>query len=233
MMLSFGLTTFVISYYSAQPMIEAVIFDLDGVIVSTDEFHYQAWKKLADEEGIFFDRHINERLRGVSRLESLDIIMEKAPKKYTEEEKKNLAERKNRYYRELLEKLTPGDILPGVLEKIKELKKDGVRLGIGSSSKNTPVILEKIGLADFFDAVSDGNQIKRSKPDPEVFLLAASKMNIPPEKCLVVEDADAGIEAAINAGMKCMAVGAASSNKKAHIRAGSLQEISVHQMLGL
>lgn len=214
-------------------MIEAVIFDLDGVIVSTDEYHYQAWKKLADEEGIYFDRHINERLRGVSRLESLDIIMEKANKKYTEEEKKILAERKNDYYREWLNKLTPEDILPGVLEKLEELKKAGIRLGIGSSSKNTPVILEKIGLSGFFDAVSDGNQIKKSKPDPEVFLLAASKMNVPAEKCLVVEDADAGIEAAINAGMKCLAVGAASSNKKAQLRAGSLQEISVQQMLGL
>jgi len=212
---------------------EAVIFDLDGVIVSTDEFHYQAWKKLADEEGIYFDRQINERLRGVSRLESLEIIMERATKNYTEDEKKALAEHKNNYYRQLLNNLSPGDILPGVMEILNDLKKAGIKLGIGSSSKNTPVILEKIGLSDFFDAISDGNQIKKSKPDPEVFLLAASKLQVPPEKCLVVEDADAGVEAAINAGMKCLAVGAASSNPKAHLRAASLKDISLHQMLRL
>jgi beta-phosphoglucomutase len=214
-------------------MIEAVIFDLDGVIVSTDEFHYQAWKKLSDEEGIYFDRHINERLRGVSRLESLDIIMEKATKNYTEDEKKALAERKNNYYRELLNSLSPKDILPGVMEKLNHLKKAGIKLGIGSSSRNTPVILEKIGLSDFFNAISDGNQIKKSKPDPEVFLLAASKLNVSPARCLVVEDADAGVEAAINAGMKCLAVGSASSNPKANISAENLNKISVSQMLKL
>ncbi len=214
-------------------MIEAVIFDLDGVIVSTDEFHYQAWKMLADEEGIYFDRKVNERLRGVSRLESLEIILERAEKKYTDDEKKILAQRKNNYYRELLNKLSPLDLLPGVMQILRELKKAGIRLGIGSSSRNTPVILEKIGLADFFDAVADGNQIKKSKPDPEVFLLAALKLNVTAEKCLVVEDADAGVEAAIKAGMKCLAVGAASSNPKAHIRAKSLKDISLYQMLHL
>ena len=208
-------------------MIKAVIFDLDGVIVSTDEFHYLGWQKLADEEGVYFDRKINERLRGVSRFESLEIILEKTDKNYSPEEKKALADRKNGYYRELLNTLSPADILPGALELVNGLKNAGIKVAIGSSSRNTPFILEKTGLAETFDAVSDGNQIKRSKPDPEVFMLAAAKMHMPPAQCLVVEDADAGVEAAINAGMKCLAVGSAYSHPGAHMRANSLIEISV------
>jgi beta-phosphoglucomutase len=214
-------------------MIRAVIFDLDGVIVSTDEFHYQGWQRLADEENIYFDRGINERLRGVSRLESLEIILERAQRKYSEEEKHEMAERKNNYYRQLLNRLSPDDILPGVMPILKGLRNKGLKMAIGSSSKNTPVILSKIGMENVFDAVSDGNQIKRSKPDPEVFLLAASKLQVKPEDCLVVEDADAGVEAALRAGMKCLAVGSAGSNLKAHIRANSLNEVSVEQMCGL
>lgn len=212
-------------------MIRAVIFDLDGVIVSTDEFHYQGWQRLADEEGIYFDRKTNERLRGVSRLESLEIILEKADRNYSREEKAEMAERKNNYYRDLLHTLTPDDVFPGVMEMLKELKEKGIKIAIGSSSKNTPSILQKIGMESSFDAVSDGNQIKRSKPDPEVFLLAASKLQIPPGQCLVVEDADAGVEAAINAGMKCLAVGSACANPKAHLRANNLNEITVEQIL--
>lgn len=212
-------------------MIKAVIFDLDGVIVSTDEFHYQGWQRLADEEGIFFDRKTNERLRGVSRSESLEIILEKADRNYSREEKSKMAEIKNSYYRDLLRTLTPDDVFPGVKEMLKALKDRGIKIAIGSSSKNTPIILQKIGMETSFDAVSDGNQIKKSKPDPEVFLLAASKLQIPPGQCLVVEDADAGVEAAINAGMKCLAVGSASTHPKAHLRANNLNEITVEQIL--
>jgi len=212
-------------------MIKAVIFDLDGVIVSTDEFHYQGWQRLADEEGIYFDRKINERLRGVSRLESLEIILERAVRKYNPKEKTEMADRKNKYYRDLLHTLAPDDVFPGVERMLKELNERGIKIAIGSSSKNTPFILEKIGMEGTFDAVSDGNQIKRSKPDPEVFLLAASKLNIPPGQCLVVEDADAGVEAAINAGMKCLAVGSARKNPKAHLGANNLTEITVEQLL--
>nr|MCR4718254.1 beta-phosphoglucomutase [Bacillota bacterium] len=176
-------------------MIKAVIFDLDGVIVSTDDCHYEAWKKLADEEGIYFDRKINDRLRGVSRMASLEIVLERANKAYTEEEKAKLAKRKNGYYRDFIKKLTPNDILPGVMDNLEELKKNGIKIAIGSSSKNTPIILKQIGLCGYFDAVSDGNNISKSKPDPEVFVKAAEMLKIPPKNCLVVEDADAGIEA--------------------------------------
>ena len=186
--------------------IEAVIFDLDGVIVSTDECHYRAWKKTADEEGIYFDRKINDRLRGVSRMDSLEIVLERAERLYTDEEKVELAERKNNYYKEYIKKLTKDDILNGVNENLAELKAKGITVAIGSSSKNTPDILKYIGLDNYFDAVSDGNNITKSKPDPEVFLKAADMLGVPYEKCLVVEDADSGIEAGKRAGMYTLAV---------------------------
>lgn len=186
--------------------IEAVIFDLDGVIVSTDECHYRAWKKTADEEGIYFDRKTNDRLRGVSRMDSLEIVLERAERLYTDEEKVELAERKNNYYKEYIKKLTKDDILNGVNENLAELKAKGIKVAIGSSSKNTPDILKYIGLDNYFDAVSDGNNITKSKPDPEVFLKAADMLGVPYEKCLVVEDADSGIEAGKRAGMYTLAV---------------------------
>lgn len=186
--------------------IEAVIFDLDGVIVSTDECHYRAWKKTTDEEGIYFDRKINDRLRGVSRMDSLEIVLERAERLYTDEEKVELAERKNNYYKEYIKKLTKDDILSGVNENLAELKAKGIKVAIGSSSKNTPDILKYIGLDNYFDAVSDGNNITKSKPDPEVFLKAADMLGVPYEKCLVVEDADSGIEAGKRAGMYTLAV---------------------------
>ena len=187
-------------------MIKAVIFDLDGVIVSTDDCHYEAWKKMADEEGIYFDKTINNRLRGVSRMESLEIVLEKAEKEYSDEEKFKLAERKNGFYKEFITKLTPNDILSGAMDTLKELKQNGIKVAIGSSSKNTPVILKQIGLSDYFDAVSDGNNITNSKPDPEVFLKAADMLGISYSECMIVEDADAGIEAGKRAGMKTVSV---------------------------
>lgn len=208
-------------------MIKAVIFDLDGVIVSTDNCHYEAWKKLADEEGIYFDRKINDRLRGVSRMASLEIVLEKADKTYTEEEKKELAERKNGYYKELIQELTPNDILPGAMENLEELKKKGIKIAIGSSSKNTPIILKQIGLDGYFDAVSDGNNITHSKPNPEVFVKAAQMLGISPENCLVVEDADAGIEAGKNGGMKTLSVNGA---KNGDFAAENLENFKIYEL---
>ena len=205
-------------------MIKAVIFDLDGVIVSTDDCHYEAWKKMADEEGIYFDKTINNRLRGVSRMESLEIVLERAEKEYSEEEKLQLAERKNGYYKEFITKLTPNDILPGAKENLEELRKNSIKIAIGSSSKNTPVILKQIGLSDYFDAVSDGNNITNSKPDPEVFLKAADMLCIPYSECMIVEDADAGIEAGKRAGMKTLSVHGA---KGADVEIDDLSEKSL------
>ena len=189
--------------------IKAVIFDLDGVIVSTDSCHYKAWKMIADRENIYFDETINNRLRGVSRMQSLEIVLERADKEYSEEEKKALAEDKNEIYKELIKCLTPKDILPGVTDNLQVLKEKGIKIAIGSSSKNTALILKQIGLENYFDAVSDGNNITKSKPDPEVFLKAAQMLNIEPEKCLVVEDADSGVIAGKNAKMLTLSVNGA------------------------
>lgn len=202
--------------------IKAVIFDLDGVIVSTDDYHYRAWKRIANEEGIYFDREINERLRGVSRVDSLEIILEKSSKEYSQEEKYLLAERKNNIYRELLNELTQRDILPGVMAVLNMLKENGIKISIGSSSKNTMFILDKINLNGFFDSIADGTQITKSKPDPEVFLLAADKLGVSPVNCLVVEDSDVGVEAALAVNMKVLAVGYAAKNEKANLRMKNL-----------
>ncbi len=204
---------------------DAVIFDLDGVVVTTDECHYMGWKKLADDEGIYFDKEINVRQRGVSRMESLEVLLEKATRSYSDEEKLEMAERKNNYYKEYIKDLTPADILPGVLDFCAYIREQGGKMAIGSSSRNTPGILKGIGLDNYFDAVADGNQITRSKPDPEVFLLAAKLLGIAPEKCLVVEDADAGIQAALAAGMDALGVGAAWKNEKATYTAEDLSKV--------
>lgn len=194
-------------------MFQAVIFDLDGVICSTDEYHYRAWKAMADGMGIPFDRTINNRLRGVSRIASLEIILEKytgAP--LSPEKKAELAEQKNDLYRESLGEMSTADLSDDVRETLEALRKAGLKLAIGSSSKNTPFILRQIGLEGFFDAVADGNCITRSKPDPEVFLKAAEMLGLPPEACLVVEDAVSGAEAGHAGGMKVACVGDAAKS---------------------
>ncbi|NOU73835.1 beta-phosphoglucomutase [Paenibacillus sp. LMG 31458] len=206
--------------------IQAVIFDLDGVLVHTDRFHYEAWQRMANEEGISFDVSINDRLRGVSRMESLDIILEKSERSYTQSEKEDLADRKNEYYRELLLQLTPADAAEGALAFIARCKEQDVKTAIGSSSRNTPMILERIGLAHVFDAIADGNQIVRSKPDPEVFLLAAQQLGVDPAYCLVVEDAEAGLIAAERAGMLKAAIGAAFDSSVADYRLRNLAEMA-------
>ncbi len=206
-------------------MIKAVIFDLDGVIVSTDEFHFKAWKYMATKEGIDFDRKVNNRLRGVSRMESLNIILEKASKKYTEEEKIKLAQTKNDVYVNSLLEIDETQILPGVLAVIEALKKHHIKIAIGSSSRNAKVILKRIKLFDTFDAIADGTDIKNSKPAPDVFLVAANKLGINPKDCLVVEDAEAGIEAAKRAGMFAFAVGDATKSEVADYKAEDINEL--------
>jgi len=213
-------------------MIQAVIFDLDGVIVSTDEFHYQGWQRLADELGIVFDRRVNERLRGVSRMGSLEILLERSSQCFSAAEKTAFCDRKNKYYRALLESLSPADILPGVLKLLPELKARGIKIAIGSSSRNCPTILERVGLTGVFDTVVDGNHITRTKPDPETFLLAAQRLGISPSHCLVVEDAEAGVRAALAAGMRVLAVGSASNDLRAHQRARDLTTVTAQTLLG-
>lgn len=196
--------------------IQGIIFDLDGVIVFTDHYHYLAWKRIADEMGIPFDETVNNRLRGVSRMESLDILLERyhGPE-LTVGEKASLAERKNRCYRELLQNMSQDSVASEVRTTLRVLRDRGFRLAIGSSSKNAKTILSRTGLTESFDAVSDGTNISRSKPDPEVFQKAAQFLDLPAENCAVVEDAFAGIDAASAAGMLSVGIGDAERCDKA------------------
>ena len=204
---------------------QGVIFDLDGVICSTDEYHYLAWKALANRLGIPFDRERNNLLRGVSRMASLGIILEKADKTYTEEEKNAFAEEKNTLYRSLLGRMSAADLSDEVRATLDALRARGLKLAIGSSSRNTPFILDRIGLGSYFDAVADGNCITRSKPDPEVFLKAASFIGLNPAVCLVVEDAHAGVQAAKAGGFDCAAMGDARDDTLADYHMLSFAEL--------
>ena len=186
---------------------QGIIFDLDGVICFTDEYHYEAWKRMADDMGIPFDRQVNNRLRGVSRMDSLEIILEKYEgPALSQADKEALAAKKNDIYRESLARMSPADLSAEVRETLEALRAKGLKLAIGSSSKNTKFILEQIGLGDFFDAIADGTDITHSKPDPEVFLISAQKIGVAPGDCVVVEDAKSGIQAAKAAGMTALAL---------------------------
>ena len=204
---------------------KGVIFDLDGVLCFTDDYHYQAWKSLADDLNIYFDREINNRLRGVSRMASLDIVLEKSNKSYTKEEKIALATKKNDIYVKLLDNITENDCSNEVRNTLLELKRRGIKIAIGSSSKNTPKILNRLGIYSYFDAISDGNNIAHSKPNPEVFLKAAQFINENPQDCLIVEDAIAGIDAGINGGFKTAAIGDATKYDKPDYKLNKLSDL--------
>lgn len=193
---------------------KGIIFDLDGVICFTDKYHYLAWKKMADAEGIYFDETINNRLRGVSRMASLEIILERAKKVYTQEEKEAMAAQKNEDYKKLLNEMSPADLSEEVRTTLDALRGRGVKLAIGSSSRNTKLILSRLGLDGYFDAISDGTNITHSKPDPEVFLKAAEFLGMKPEECLVVEDALAGVDAAVSGGFDSAGIGEAATHEK-------------------
>lgn len=205
---------------------KGIIFDLDGVLVHTDKLHYRAWKKIADARGIPFNEEMNNLLRGVSRMESLEIILRNyhGPA-LSAEEKEAIAEEKNRYYREELETMTPEDVTEEVRESLTALKAAGIKVAVGSSSKNTRFILKQVGLDKIFDGVSDGTNITKSKPDPEVFLKAAEFVSLTPADCLVVEDAVAGIEAAKSGGMKAAGIGDAASCEKTDYRIAALADL--------
>ena len=190
-----------------------IIFDLDGVICCTDQYHERAWREMAEEFGIYFDPAVSNRLRGVSREESLEIILAHAGKVFSPEEKKKMAEKKNAIYIKLLDRMSPGDLEEDVRSTLEQLRNRGCLLAIGSSSKNTRKILDKIGLGNYFDAVCDGNEITHSKPDPEVFLKAAGKIGLAVSECLVVEDACAGISAASAGGFDSAGLGDAAKDK--------------------
>ena len=215
-------------------MIKAVLFDLDGVLVSTDEYHYRSWKKLSAEEGFdFFDHEFNHKFRGVARMECIEIITKASGKNYSSEQKQELADRKNRYFAESLSSVTTEVLLPGTLSVLNELRKRGIKIAVASNSRNAVTIIKQVKIEHLLDAIIDGHQIENSKPDPEVFLLAAKKVGIPPAQCLVVEDAVAGIESARRAGMKALGIGTKDRLPNADIVIPDLSAISVDELLKL
>ena len=195
--------------------IKAIIFDLDGVLTNTSEYHYKAWKRLADELDITFNRETNEKLRGIPRKKSLEIML--GGLTVTEEEKKRLMEVKNRYYVEYLIQMTPDDILPGALELLQETRESGIKIGIGSSSENAKTVINKLKLESFIDAISDGNSVDNPKPAPDLFLHCAANLGVSPKEAIVVEDAESGVEAALNGGFWVIGLGPESRVGKAHI----------------
>ncbi len=187
--------------------IKAFIFDLDGVLTDTAEYHYLAWKRMADEEGLTFNRKDNEQLRGVSRRASLELILQ--GQLLSEEKMQDLMDRKNRYYRDYINRISEKDLLPGALEILEELRSRNYKLALASASKNAPRVIELLGIAPFFDVIADGNSVKKTKPAPDLFLYTAAKLAVEPMCCLVVEDAEAGITAARAAGMTTIGIGPA------------------------
>lgn len=198
--------------------IKGVIFDLDGVICNTACYHFLAWKRLADNLGFEFTEKDNERLKGVSREKSLEILLEIGNVSATEVQKKVWAEQKNTWYIEYISKMTREEILPGVREFLQKLHEEGIGIALGSASKNAGVILKCIQISNLFDYIVDGNMIKKAKPDPEVFLMAAKGLGLKSYECIVFEDAEAGVEAAHRAGMKCVGVGNSEYLKNAEYR---------------
>nr|WP_293081173.1 beta-phosphoglucomutase [Moorena sp. SIO3H5] len=200
-----------------------MIFDLDGVITDTAEYHYQAWQKLADEEGIPFNREANEALRGLSRRESLMELLN--GRSATEEQFQEMMDRKNKFYLELIKNISKADLLPGALELLIELKEAGIKVAIGSGSKNAKEVMERLGISDRIDSISDGYSVTRSKPAPDLFLHAAQQLGLEPAYCVVVEDAGSGVEAALAAGMWSVGLGPVERVGAAHLVLPSLEGI--------
>lgn len=212
-------------------MIKAFIFDLDGVIVDTAKYHYLAWKRIAGKLGFDFTEKDNERLKGVSRMRSLEILLELGGVTASEDEKEQLAAEKNALYLEYIRKMSSGEILPGIVPFIKEARNCNIRIGLGTASRNCLLILERLGIEYLFDAIIDGNKVTKAKPDPEVFLLAAAAMKVEPEECIVFEDAQAGLEAARRAGMKCIGIGNPALLAEADLVLSGFENVTVPEIL--
>lgn len=206
-------------------MIRAILFDLDGVLVDTDTLHYQAWKELADRLGIPFTQEQGNRCRGISRMDSLEIVLEGASRPYTQEEKETFAREKNTRYQQLLSALTPDHASPGAHVVLPELRRRGYHLALASGSKNAGLILERTGLGRWLEAVADGNLITRSKPDPEVFLTAANLLGISPTQCAAVDDALAGVQAGRAAGMLTVGFGDAALHQAGDHNVQALEQL--------
>ena len=213
--------------------IKACIFDLDGVIVDTAVYHYKAWRRLANELGFDITEHQNEQLKGVSRVRSLELILQWGGVTKTAAEQEYLAAKKNEWYVEMISHMTPAEILPGAKEFLETCRNAGLKTALGSASKNSGTILDKINLAHLFDAIIDGNKVNRPKPDPEVFLKGAEAVGVIPADCVVFEDAIAGIAAAINGGMKAVGIGLPGVLTQADLVVSGLDKMSLQKLRGL
>lgn len=196
--------------------VRGCIFDLDGVIVDTARYHFLAWKRLAEELGYPLSLLDNEQLKGVSRTQSLQVVLRLAEKSLNPEQKEILANKKNAWFNEYIGRMRPEDIFPGVRDLIRKLREEGMKIGLASSSRNARTVIRVLDIENDFDAIVDGNMIKHTKPDPEIFLLTASMLGLAPAQCVVIEDAEAGIEAALSAGMKCIGIGSPVLLRKAN-----------------
>lgn len=212
---------------------KACLFDLDGVIVDTAVYHFKAWRRLANELGFDFTEHQNEQLKGISRMESLERILGWGNVSLSPEEKETWAARKNEWYLAYVRQMTPAEVLPGIKDFLTTLHKNGIKIALGSASKNAPLILERIEMASYFDAVIDGTHTTRSKPDPEVFLLGAQALGFPPSDCIVFEDAVAGIEAAHRGGMKAVGIGSPEVLTEADLVVPGFTQLTLDQLFAL
>lgn len=213
-------------------MIRAFILDLDGVLTDTAEYHFRAWKRLADEEGVPFGRQANEQLRGVSRRRSLELLLGHRVADYSEEQMQEMMDRKNGYYQSLLETITRDDLLPGARQLIDALQRRGLSIAIGSASKNTRIVLEKLHITDVFDGISDGHSVTRAKPAPDVFVYAAGQLGVPTASCAVVEDAESGVQAALTGGMIAVGIGPEERVGAAHFRYDTTAHVDLDEILG-
>jgi beta-phosphoglucomutase len=210
-------------------MIRGFIFDLDGVLTDTAEYHYRGWKRLADELGIPFTREANEALRGIPRRASLLMIL--GDRQFPEEQLEQMMERKNRYYQEFIREITPRDLLPGASDLLGEIRAAGLKSALGSASKNAAEVLERLGIAHLLDAIADGHSVARQKPAPDLFLYAAARLGLPPEECVVVEDAAAGIEAAHAGGFRAVGLGPRERVGTAELVLPSLEGVHLRDLL--
>ncbi|MCQ2606960.1 MAG: beta-phosphoglucomutase [Bacteroidales bacterium] len=208
--------------------IKACIFDMDGVLVSTEIYHFKAWQRLTETLGFTIDEKFNENLKGVSRSVCIDLILKHGGLQKTQEEKDALAAQKNKWFLEYVQtEITPKNVYPGVINFLESIRKAGYKTAIGSASKNAPLLVEKLGIQSYFDAIVDGNMITKAKPNPEVFLKGAELIGVKPENCVVFEDAISGVEAAKNGGMYCVGVGSPQTLTKANFCINSFTEMSI------
>jgi beta-phosphoglucomutase len=210
-------------------MIRGFIFDLDGVLTDTAEYHYRGWKRLADEEGIPFTRDDNEHLRGIPRRESLMLILK--GRAYPEEKIQQMMERKNNYYLEFIREISPRDLLPGARELLEEIHAAGMKSALGSASKNAPDVIQRLGIAALLDAISDGSSVERQKPAPDLFLHAAKQLGLSPAECVVVEDAAAGVQAALAGGFRTLGLGPRERVGQAELVLASLKDVHLEMLL--